>query len=230
MGVGREDQPVAARGDLLDARGGFPQAAVQPVGGRAQHAAVGIQRLAGQGLAQALQALVVLGVAAFQALAEGGEAVRVEAGTQAQLQAALAEQVEYRGVLGQAQGVFLVEHDDAGAQLDVPGALGGRAEQHQRRGQAAVLAGEMVLGQPAAVEAQCLGGLEQLQGLLVQARLELRGIHAVEKAQAEGAVPGGMAHGWRSWSICPSSGVSAAPRPSLAAGAPGRALNGLRVR
>jgi hypothetical protein len=76
--------------------------------------------------------------------------------------------------------VRAAERHDRGAELDVPGALGGGGQYCDRQGDAEL---EMAVADPGAVEAEVLAQLDDLQGRLMAGA----GVGLVEQADGEEA-------------------------------------------
>ena len=91
------------------------------------------------------------------------------------------QQVEDGRIFGSADGMLKGQGDDAGAEADALGAGGDVGQEHQRRGEAAFVAVEMVLGHPGAVEAVRFG-VDYLVGGVVVA---LAGAGIVEQPGEE---------------------------------------------
>jgi len=86
------------------------------------------------------------------------------------IEPAVAEDVDHRRLLGQADRMMEGKHADAGTQPDGLG-LGGdmRKDGHQRRKDA--IAAGMVLRDPDCIEPECLGIADLLEGLVIDASL-----------------------------------------------------------
>ena len=119
----------------------------------------------------------VLGPGLFQDFERLGEAVaafavrhaiglvgaREAAATDAEDQPAVADLIDRRDLLGEAQRMAQRQHLDRGADLHPLGAGGDRAGQGQRRRQHRTLRRDMDLGQPHRVEAPALGRVDLLE-------------------------------------------------------------------
>jgi hypothetical protein len=81
----------------------------------------------------------------------------------AELEPAAAEGVDDGGVLGHPQRVLEGQDDDGRAELDAPRTLRGGGQKRQGRRQSAGAIEKVMLGDPAGVEPERFGGLEQLQ-------------------------------------------------------------------
>jgi hypothetical protein len=100
-------------------------------------------------------------------LAEGGERIGGAAGPEAQLHPPAGDRIEHGGVLRDPDRILQRGGDDARGQPD-PGSVGGHpGQEHQRRRQPALLGVEVVLRDPADVEAEPLGLNELLSGVAV---------------------------------------------------------------
>ena len=106
-------------------------------------------------------------MAAVDVDVEGFEFVGVAAAAYAQLEAAAADGVDDGGVFGHAQGVFEGEDDDRRAQAQPARTRGDGGQEWEGGGQVAVDILEVVLGDPAGVEAELVGGLEDAEALAV---------------------------------------------------------------
>ena len=116
------------------------------------------------GLVQPLVIAVERRVALVLVEAEGQEGLGRGAGAEAEFEPPARQQIEHRGILGDADRVLHRQDDDAGAEPDPRRARGDEAEERQRRGQSPFVAVEMVLGDPGAVEALPLGMDDLLGG------------------------------------------------------------------
>ena len=88
------------------------------------------------------------------------------ASAHAELQPAMAQQVEHRRLFRQADRVVEGQNADAGADADLLGAGGHVREDGRQRGEDAVPAGVM-LRHPDRIEAQLFGELDLLQGFII---------------------------------------------------------------
>ena len=100
--------------------------------------------------------------------AEGGVLQVAVAAADADLDAAAAEGVDDRDVLGQPDRVLQRQDRDRGAEPDPRGAGRRVGEERPRRRQAAAAVRHVVLGDPADVEAELVGDDEQLLGVAVR--------------------------------------------------------------
>jgi hypothetical protein len=88
----------------------------------------------------------------------------------AELDPSVRDEVERRDRLSHSRGVLVAgrERQDPEAEADALGALGGRREEHVRRARVRVLLEEVVLDLPDHVEADAIGDLDLLEGVLEQ--------------------------------------------------------------
>ena len=112
----------------------------------------------------------------------------------AELDAPARDEVEHRGALGHARGVLVAERqrEDPEAQADALRALRGGAEEHARGARVRVLLEEVVLDLPRGVEADAVGELDLLEGVLDEPLLAVVAPRAgdlvlVEDPEAHGA-------------------------------------------
>src|SRR5439155_3677830 len=88
--------------------------------------------------------------------------------THAELDAAIAQEIEHRDALGDARGMIGGELEDAVAEPDVFGALAGGGEEGFRRRRMRIFLEEMMLHHPGIVIAEAIGGLELRQRVLIE--------------------------------------------------------------
>ena len=88
--------------------------------------------------------------------AEGVEGLQVAASADSDLQPAAGQGIQDGGVLRHAQRQLQRQGDDAGAEAYAAGLGGDVRQEHERGGQSALVAMEVVLGDPGGVEAQAL--------------------------------------------------------------------------
>ena len=86
----------------------------------------------------------------------------------AELDAAVAEQIEHRDALGDAGGMIGGELEDAVAEPDVLGALAGGGEKRFRRRRVRIFLEEMMLHHPGVVVAAAVGEFELGQRVLIE--------------------------------------------------------------
>ncbi len=156
----REQQPVArgaGAARALDGDGRLPDAVGQAGRRRRVEPVAARQRFAGEGAAQRLGVLDEDPPAIGAVEAEGLEGGEIAARPDAELQPAVAHQVEHGGVLGHAQRQLQRQGDDAGAEPDLRGPRREMGQEDEGRGQAALVLVEVVLGDPGRVEAAALG-------------------------------------------------------------------------
>ena len=103
-------------------------------------------------------------------------------GPDADHEAAPGQVVEQHQAVGQHERVVVGQRRHAGAQADVPGALGGGGDEHLGRGDDLV-AGRVVLAEPGLVEAQLVEVLDELQVALQRQRRVLA--HRMEGGQED---------------------------------------------
>jgi hypothetical protein len=173
-----------------EARRAVPHAAAQPGGVRlhpvgedldALRAGEGARGLAGDeseqpGHTLGAEVLPVRGVRVEGAL----DRVEVHRGPDAhtRVEPPARQDVDRREVLGQPQRVLPAQRDHRGAQLDAAGALRGRGEHRDGRGDAVL---EVPVPDPRAVEPEPFAQLDHAQGGLVAGA----GVRAVERADRE---------------------------------------------
>ena len=124
----RQQQTGAVVGHVAGARrahGALPEPVHQRGRRRLEALAAFAQDLAGKGAAQQVDARRRVGVARIQRPAKGSEFVRVAAAAEAQFQPAVAEGIDDRGILGQAQRFFQGQNHEGGAQPQPLRPLGG---------------------------------------------------------------------------------------------------------
>ena len=81
---------------------------------------------------------------------------------------AVAEEIEHRDALGDARRMIGGELENAVAEPDVFGALGGGGEKGFRRGRVRIFLEEMMLDHPGMVVAEPVGGLQLRQRILIE--------------------------------------------------------------
>ena len=86
----------------------------------------------------------------------------------AELDAAPAQEIEHRDALGDARGMIGGELENAVAEPDILGALGGGGEKGFRRRRMRIFLQEMMLHHPGMVVAEPVGGLQLRQRILVE--------------------------------------------------------------
>jgi hypothetical protein len=113
--------------------------------------------------------------------AEGSKGRRIAAGADAELEPAVAEQIENRGVLRHPHRALQRQGDDAGAEADARGLCGDVTEEGEGRRQAALALVEMVLRDPRGIEPGLLGAHD----LLGREASSVRRRRLVEKPREE---------------------------------------------
>src|SRR6202043_1944809 len=86
----------------------------------------------------------------------------------AEFAAAVAEEIEHRNALGDAGGVIGGKLENAVAEPDVSGALGGCGEKRFRRRRMRIFFQEMMLDHPGMVVTEPVGGFQLRQRVLIQ--------------------------------------------------------------
>lgn len=166
--------------------GGLPQPPPQPGRGRVEHLAEAVERRPLQHLVQPRHGGVEEPVPVGQVLPERLPGAREGTGAHTQFEAAAAELVERRRVLGGLERVLQREHQHTGAQPDARGVLGDRGEHDQGCGDVLVALAEVPLDDPSRVVAQFLGGHEQVDRLPVGPARRQVAVEVQQEAQAEG--------------------------------------------
>jgi hypothetical protein len=163
----RQHQPGRRGTDPRGAVGGergLPPGVEQRGRGRVQRAAVARQDVAPQ------RADELLGVPGedrgplLRVVPERREGARRPPAADAELEPPAGQRRQHGGVLGDPQRRLERQRHDARAEHDPRGLRGGVGEQDERRGQAALVLVEVVLGHPRGVEADRLGRPDLLEG------------------------------------------------------------------
>src|ERR1043166_5947497 len=178
----RADAEPAGAADGVELRAGHPQRRVRLLQGLRHHVAQREMEVAAVVFAAAVLEHLQHRrdrVLPHVALVADGAAERLELGdagalAHAELDAAVAQEIERGDALGDARRMAGGELDDAVAEPDAPGALAGGTEEHLGRGRVGIFLEEMMLDNPGVVVAVGVGEFELGERVLIELEFAVR--------------------------------------------------------